>query len=66
MKTSVLPSVVQMEPAVLQQLVAEVKETLATDLQLAAPRQRRSFGAVDIWNIRRRGKTAAGRIRTAN
>lgn len=66
MKTSVTPSVVQMEREVLQQLVAEVKETLATDLNYAEPRQRRSFGAVDIWNIRRRSRTAAGRIRTAS
>ncbi len=63
MKTSVMSSVIQMNPETLQQLVAEVKETIATDIDFGHQPKRRSFGIVDMWNIRRQGKTALSRIK---
>jgi len=56
MKIDVMPSIVQMEPEVLKNLVKEVKERVAQDIQLpkkASP----SFGINDLWNIRRKAKT---------
>ena len=58
MKSDVMPSIV--EKSILNAIV-EVKETLATGL--APKKNRRSFGAVDIWNIRRRAKSAASMVR---
>ena len=49
---------VQLEPRILETLVAEVKETVATDVVLSQPRQR-SFGALNLWNIRRMSKYSA-------
>lgn len=63
MKTSVLPSVIQMEPEALQQLVAEVKETIATSEHFApAVKNQRSFTAGNLWNIRRQSRTAVSRM----
>jgi hypothetical protein len=63
MKTSVLPSVIQMEPEALQQLVAEVKETIATSEHFVpAVKNQRSFTAGNLWNIRRQSKTAMSRM----
>ena len=58
MNSDVMPSRVQMEPTLLQQLVAEVKETIATGV--AAPRKPASpsFKAINFWNIQRRGRYA--------
>jgi hypothetical protein len=55
MNSYVTPSVVQMESKAFELLVAEVKETIA-DMDL--PKDERSFGIVDIWNIRKQGRTA--------
>jgi len=57
MKIDVMPSIVQMDPEVLKNLVKEVKERVAQDIQLpqkASP----SFGINDLWNIRRKAKTS--------
>jgi hypothetical protein len=62
MKNDVMPSIVQMEPRVLRQLVAEVQETVATDVDLAKEKKS-SFGIVDLWNIRRNGRASGDRIR---
>jgi hypothetical protein len=62
MKNDVMPSIVQMEPRVLKNLVHEVKETVAMNIQL--PKSvKPSFGIVDLWNIRRNAKTARSRFR---
>jgi len=61
MKIDLMPSIVQMEPEVLNNLVKEVKETLATDIELPAVK-RRSFTPADLWNIRRNTRTAQGRF----
>ena len=61
MKLDVKPSFVKMEKETLEQLVTEVKETLAVvDLNKES---KRSFGLIDIWNIRRNGKSASGMMR---
>jgi hypothetical protein len=61
MKSDVMPSIVQMEPDVLKNLVKEVKETLAKNIVLPADSER-TFTAADLWNIRRKARTAQGRF----
>lgn len=61
MKLDVKPSFIKVEKETLDQLVTEVKETLAVvDLNKQG---KRSFGLIDLWNIRRNGKSASGRMR---
>ena len=61
MKLDVKPSFVKMEKESLDQLVTEVKETIAVvDLH---KKVKGSFGLIDIWNIRRNGKSASGMMR---
>lgn len=55
MNSNVMPSRVQMEPILLQQLVAEVKETIATEVEFSKKEQA-SFRAINMWNIRRNGR----------
>ncbi len=57
MKNDVMPSIVQMEYGVLNELLTEVKETLATDVKLSEPKTP-SFSIVDLWKIRRNVKSA--------
>ena len=57
MKNDVMPSIVQMEYGVLETLLTEVKETLATDIKMP-DKQRTSFGIVDLWKIRRNVRSA--------
>lgn len=59
MKSDVMPSIV--EKSILNSIV-EVKETLATGLN-RNKKQRRSFSAADLWNIRRNAKSAATMVR---
>ena len=61
MKREMTPSVIQMEEEEFKQLVAEVKETVAI-VDLPQP-TKRSFGLVDLWNIRRNGKSAASMLK---
>jgi hypothetical protein len=61
MKNDVMPSIVQMEPGVLKNLVTEVKETVATGIVL--PKPKKTFGAADLWNIRRNARSAQYRLR---
>ncbi|WP_276503323.1 hypothetical protein [Terrimonas pollutisoli] len=58
MKSDVMPSIIQMEYGVLKELLTEVKETVATDVELPEPKKK-TFGIVDLWNIRRNNKTAS-------
>jgi len=61
MKLDVKPSFVKMEKEALDQLATEVKETIAVvDLR---KKGKGSFGPIDIWNIRRNGKSASGMMR---
>lgn len=61
MKIDLRPSIVQMEPEVLNNLVREVKETLATDIKMPGVKQR-LFTAADLWNIQRNLRTAQNRF----
>jgi hypothetical protein len=58
MKSDVMHSRVQVEPMILSQLVKEVPETVATDVEFRA-KSPRSFGVVGLWNIRRNSRYAA-------
>jgi hypothetical protein len=52
MKTNTTGPIVKMEKEALQQLCREVKESLATDLELKEGSRQR-FGIADLWNIQR-------------
>jgi len=58
MKNDVMPSVVQMETELLKRLVTEVKETVATDLNVPQ-RKKSTFSVVDLWSIHRKAKSAS-------
>jgi len=62
MVSDLMQSIVQIEAEILNDLVTEVKETLATDIK-KAKKPERSFGIVDLWNIRRNAKTAGSYFR---
>lgn len=62
MKSDVMPSIVQMDKEELQHLMAEVKETVATGIQLPKEKEK-SFGVVDMWNIRRNAKSTSDLLR---
>jgi len=57
MTNGVMPSVIQMDAEELQKLVSEVKETVATLIQLPET-NKKTFGSLDMWNIRRNFKSA--------
>ena len=59
MKNDVMHSRVQMEPTLLKQLVAEVKETIATDVHTPENARSSSFKAIDLWSIQRNGRYAS-------
>jgi hypothetical protein len=58
MMNDVMPSIVQMDAAELQQLVKEVKETVATVIELPKTIKEKTFGSLDMWNIRRNFRSA--------
>ena len=60
MNSDVMPSRVQMEPILLKQLVAEVKETIATGVEMPEASKNASFKAIDLWNIQKRAKYVNG------
>jgi hypothetical protein len=62
MMNDVMPSIIQMDAEELQKLVAEVKETMATVIQLPTTKVK-SFGQLDMWNIRRNFKSASDLMR---
>jgi hypothetical protein len=61
MKGNVQTSAMQMKEETFMKLVAEVRETLAI-VDLPRPKQR-TFGIVDLWNIRRNGKSAMSMLK---
>lgn len=65
MNSDVVHSIVQMEPKVLEQLMTEVKETVATDVDFAKVSSS-SFSIVDLWNIRKNRKPAGSLRRKVN
>ena len=50
-----------MKEETFKQLVTEVKETIAI-VDLPEP-AKRSFGVIDMWNIRRNARSAASMVR---
>ena len=48
----------------LKELTKETKETIATNV--ATEEHQRSFGAVDMWNVRKRQRTSASMSRWLN
>jgi hypothetical protein len=56
MNTNVMPSRVRMEQSLLEHLVAEVKETIAAEIEMNEAAKQPSFKAINFWNIRRNGK----------
>ncbi|MEP6746580.1 MAG: hypothetical protein ABJB86_02580 [Bacteroidota bacterium] len=56
MNNNVISSRVQMEPGLLQQLVAQVKETVATEIKMQKNENSSSFKAINLWSIRRNGR----------
>jgi hypothetical protein len=61
MKSDVMPSIIQMEADELKSLLTEVKETVATVVMPEA--KKASFGAVDMWNIRKGAKSASNMLK---
>ena len=61
MKSDVNSSVLQMNEETFKQLITEVKETIAI-VDLPEP-AKRSFGVIDMWNIRRNARSAASMVR---
>jgi hypothetical protein len=53
-------AMMQMDAAILAELLTEVKETIASDINykiLVAKKQK--FNIVDLWNVRRKYRSAA-------
>lgn len=63
MKIDARQPIVQIEPDILHDLVKEVKETLAVNMNLEKARSR-VFTSADLWNIRRNTRTAQARFRS--
>ncbi len=62
MKHDVMPTIVQMDEAILKNLVAEVKETVATGVKLNE-KAKSSFSVIDMWKIRRNARSASQMVR---
>ncbi len=59
MTSKVMPSIVQIEEESLRQLVTEVKETIATNINLQPKvAKQKKFGIADLWNCQRNMRTA--------
>ena len=56
MNSKVMPSHVQMEADELKNLVNEVKETVATEVNDAT----KKFSVIDLWQIQKQMKKASG------
>ena len=58
MNSNVKSSIVQLEADELKQLVTEVKETVATDVDAKNQANTQNFGVADLWKIQRQMKPA--------
>ncbi|MFT3934926.1 MAG: hypothetical protein QM726_14975 [Chitinophagaceae bacterium] len=56
MNSNVMHSRVQVEPTLLKQLVSEVKETVATGINMPTTSKSNSFKAINLWGIQKRGR----------
>ena len=60
MNSNVMSSTVKIEKDSLRKLVEEVKETLATTIDTATiDTKQKSFGIVDLWNLRKNIRSAS-------
>jgi hypothetical protein len=55
MKQDVMPSIVKMDSEMLKNLTTEVKETLATGIDM--PSQKKRFTLVNLWKIHQAKRT---------
>ncbi|MDR3713810.1 MAG: hypothetical protein P4L51_13395 [Puia sp.] len=62
-KTSIVQAYVQMEGNAFNELTSEVKETVATDVDLHKLNNGGSFGIIDLWNIRKGRRSARTQFR---
>ena len=62
MKNDVMPSIVQMDAEELRVLTTEVKETVATGIQLPKT-PRRAFTSMDMWKIQKNARSATDMLR---
>lgn len=64
MTTNVTPSVIKIDREDLKKLVSEVKETLATDVDIQRTTAiQKKFNIADLWNCQKALRTAASRKR---
>jgi hypothetical protein len=55
MNQDVMPSIIQMDSEMLKKLTTEVKETLATGMNM--PAQKKRFTLVNLWKIHQAKRT---------
>lgn len=60
MKSIAMPKTVQLSDEIKKQLLHEVKETLATDIEVTSKKR---FTAGDLWNLQRNSRSASDRMR---
>ncbi len=58
MKSNVKNSIVKIESEELKKLVTEVKETVATNVDVKNQDQTKNFGVIDLWKIQKQRKSA--------
>ena len=63
MTSKAMPSIIQIEKESLQQLVTEVKETIAPNIELSNATPNKKFGITDMWNSQKNARTATSRRR---
>ncbi|HQR94000.1 MAG: hypothetical protein B7Y15_09080 [Bacteroidetes bacterium 24-39-8] len=64
MRNDTKTAIVQMEANVLAELLTEVKETIASNINLnELVSKKQPYGIVDLWNMRRNSRTATYRRR---
>lgn len=61
MKSDVMPSRVQMDPAALKELLSQVNETVAIEYEVESA-ETKTFTAADLWRIQRNQKITNGYI----
>jgi hypothetical protein len=68
MKSDLMHSRVQLEKDILNRLVTEVHETVATDVKIGKAQQEEAeqapkFGVLNLWSIRRNSRSARQAIK---
>lgn len=63
MKSDLMHRRVQLEKDILDRLVTEVPETIATDVQFAKTKAAPKFGVLNLWSLRRNTRSARHAIK---